>query len=998
MAGHLVKVMAAWVRDRELSEQRQVDSKLWEDMQHVLEEFVNYMEQIEDILDAYATNCEAAGWTRRGREDQGTKYTDHSVGDVMKCRLMVGALHFVTGWSNQLKKDNDPSHNDTAMKAIMRCLVANVFAYILAAIPCGKEWLGPDWAWETMKQFAAGSHDGSNPISAGTCTRDVYTGINIGKGNLQEAVKNWLQQSPQISARINAIQKNQECNIDWDVYKAKMLKHTGDISSSSIFNETAMHTWVKTEIKGLLETVKKSVQKNITRLQSAPRDSMGSGDSDVDSEDDDEDEQKKSKVQKEEPLNGKSPATKTIVPTGGGGQKEEQDTRSDKDKTHAGTTPAVPPTTVPAEPKKAVPEETKPETGVGKKAAEGSHQRGASGSTTPVTGTPRSETPPQGAGQGPGPGQQPPPPPPPPPEPAGAAAPSEPQGATSPAAPNGAAEQTTPVPTESNGKDTACPKDVQEESLGAGRVSISFESKSECKGPDSPPGSSVNTSTDDPPPRNPPKPETTNPNPNQSGSSGSFSDADLADGVSAGEGKPGEHGTTQGSGGGQSSGPSSAGAHTPGSSGPGSTRTSQPGTSGTGSSGGPQGAGSSTSGGQGSMSNDQPLPTLSSPKPFDPRDLIPYTPAIIPAVVGIGIIAFFLWKYFAYLANRRRTYRTVRDVPSPPLDEEILEHLQRGAPPPDYGYTMIRHRQPSSTCARRRRHPRVHKRTIIELHLEVLNECEVTEWENVKHDYLKIVVEQFARDLQQDEETNNNILGVSTSNHGLPGTHVSSTLDAPTDADGTDPSRHDEDDPWSCMENIQLATDPAASNHDDSDPWSCMETIRLAADPCRPNDFDPWSCMETIQLATDTSPPNAHDPDPWSCMETIQLATDPCPPNAEDSDPCKCMQTIQLATDASPPNADALCSCMETIQLATDASPPNEDNPDPWRCMESIALDAQHSGAHSDHVTSYCIRWINWIDRNKDIVRECTEQPWFLQLTSAWKQYLREHMAHGTTT
>ncbi|XP_011733333.1 CD99 antigen isoform X1 [Macaca nemestrina] len=48
----------------------------------------------------------------------------------------------------------------------------------------------------------------------------------------------------------------------------------------------------------------------------------------------------------------------------------------------------------------------------------------------------------------------------------------------------------------------------------------------------------VDGGNDDPPPTKP-KP---NPNPNQAGSSGSFSDADLADGVSGGEGKGGSDG------------------------------------------------------------------------------------------------------------------------------------------------------------------------------------------------------------------------------------------------------------------------------------------------------------------------------------------------------------------------------------------------------------------------------------------------------------------------
>ncbi|KJP84678.1 hypothetical protein AK88_05690, partial [Plasmodium fragile] len=134
--------------------------------------------------------------------------------------------------------------------------------------------------------------------------------------------------------------------------------------------------------------------------------------------------------------------------------------------------------------------------------------------------------------------------------------------------------------------------------------------------------------------------------------------------------------------------------------------------------------------------------------------------------------------YFAHLGKqRRRTYRTVRDVPSPPLDEEILQHLQRGElPPPAYGYTMIRDTQPASAAERRgQRPPRVHKRTIIELHLEVLNECEATEWENVKDDYLHILVEEF----MGGHKGHSSSLHAPTTNEGLSGNNVSANADRP---------------------------------------------------------------------------------------------------------------------------------------------------------------------------------------------------------------------------
>ncbi|KJP86046.1 hypothetical protein AK88_04303 [Plasmodium fragile] len=179
------------------------------------------------------------------------------------------------------------------------------------------------------------------------------------------------------------------------------------------------------------------------------------------------------------------------------------------------------------------------------------------------------------------------------------------------------------------------------------------------------------------------------------------------------------------------------------------------------------------------------------------EDIKPYTPEIIPAVVGIGIIAFFLWKYFAYLAKRRRKFRTVRDVPSPPLDEEILDHLQRGAPPPDYGYTIVRDRRPGTLPDRRRRQPRVNRRTIIELHLEVLNECEAAEWENVKDNYWQILVQEF----MGDGNGHSGSPDTAIPNEGLPGNNVPST-----ESDGIDrcPPNAKDPDRWSCMDTIQL--------------------------------------------------------------------------------------------------------------------------------------------------------------------------------------------------
>ncbi|KJP85059.1 hypothetical protein AK88_05314 [Plasmodium fragile] len=249
------------------------------------------MDRIEPRLDMYATSCGDAGWGRRGAPHQGRAYTDHSVGDVMKCRLMVGALFFIPGWSNPMHHDKDQSENDTAMKAIMRCMVANVFAYILAAIKCRYEWPGVDRAWTIMQELAVGSGDPSNPISRGTCTQDTYKDIKIGTGNLQAAVKKWLQQSTKIRDSIKQIEKNPKCKMHWEMYKKNLEARREDADLSSIFKKATMQTLVKEQIKEVLTTISKKVHKKVQKARNRPEGSTHLGDSALDSSDEEEEEQ-----------------------------------------------------------------------------------------------------------------------------------------------------------------------------------------------------------------------------------------------------------------------------------------------------------------------------------------------------------------------------------------------------------------------------------------------------------------------------------------------------------------------------------------------------------------------------------------------------------------------------------------------------------------------------------------------------------------------------------
>ncbi|KJP85127.1 hypothetical protein AK88_05237 [Plasmodium fragile] len=848
-------------------EQGPWDPNLWiregilRDMKDVGQEFFKYMEEGYDEA-VLAQSCGDTGWT-----DQipGVPTVGQTPGDRLQCKFMVGALFFMNAWGLGEHGGYDASAVATRLHTYIRCIIVNVFMFQLMKANCGRNH-GIRQALRIFEPFMAIVPNG---VNLNMCTWVVNNDLKVGGKVIGAEFDEWIMGNAKMKAKMNKLQKSARC--------------TSRGTQTSNNGQGSIHLLQAGHVRNAMATgMTRILQKVRKRVKTLRRPVPSEDDDDDEDEDDEEDHDDDDEDAEEKDTNGKN-STNT---------------------TRAAAKPAATKPQAPASPVLPAP-------------AAGATAQGAAG---------------QGPGPapaGPGPGQQPPPPPP-----------------DNDATEAGAAAVT---PASKDTKETGKEYVPEDDELvnvklrgSSGSISVvtstTYNSGApsqedmeqygnttdpQSTGPDSPPGSSVNTSTDDPPPLNPPKPKP-NPNPDQAGSTGSVPDGRdsteaispspagspseqapavvaAADGVSGGEGKGGADGARQPG----SSGPGSTGPQNPGSSGPGSAGTGSTGTKGT---------GSSPSGGPSQGVHDPPQPPLPSPKPFDPRDLIPHTPAIIPEAVGIAIIAFLAWKYFAHLAKRRRTYRTVRDVPSPPLDEEILDHLQRGElPPPDYGYTMVKATQPASAAARRGpRPPRAHKRTIIELHLEVLNECEAAAWDTVKDDYLQILVEEF----MGGNNTCTSSSDVCTPDDGLATQDsttnaASPTRDTPTDADGTDACPLNEPDPWSCMESIQLETDTSPPN--DPDPWNCMETMQLAPDTSPPKEDDPWSCMEPIQLPTEPGQPNEHDPDPWRCMEPIEFETNACP--LHDPDPW---------------------SCIETIQLETHPCAPTAHDPDPWNCMETI--------------------------------------------------------------
>ncbi|KJP85189.1 hypothetical protein AK88_05183 [Plasmodium fragile] len=871
----------------------------------VLEDFKEYMDEHKDKEQAYGANCYNAGWDDIDKDN--VHYMGQKVADVVRCRFMTLALGFANGWTATKQDRNDTVKMDPEEQNSLRCEVVNVFGHLLRHRYCPQQekWRrGTEYAGIAFKQMKSPEQHGhgglGGPVMEGKCTMCGYGHNKQHVDAVNLDIVNWLLQQTKILEGMEQIEGGADCNTKWKEYTANKRKDDDNskVDEKKITEIKEQEKEVVEAAKKTIEDLKKKVEEEIAhKAKAAPN---ASDQSNKTGQDSSPKASGKEKASNGPQGTGTTPSG-TSADTSNLGRADvtpgRKDGGSQPQAPASPVLPAAPPP--PAPPPEPAPEEGKngaqgdaapaPPAGaeLGRKGDAGpagpQGETGAEGEAGPTG--PQAD-PASGAAAGP---VQPPRPAPPPGRPSG----TEDQATTSPlpAAPQPPKkDDTTPVtaPAATSPGKATCPgsngpspgvsiscETTSDEVLGmTPEVTklLAQDEKERAKAPISPnPSSETGPAVNVPEPQPAPK----DPEPDKAQRPCSPDDFDLSS--SFGGGTP-THCTKGASSTSSSDSTSSCSG----------TKSKEAVAGGGSTAGGPNAITGGTQDGHTSRSA-QPAPF-----PFDPVNIftqdienvaggfVPPVPAhgtvrssnnnqgpghvshAVPDLTGdvltattpilffltsviVALLGYSLWKYFAHLAKRGRTYRTIRDVPSPPLDEDILEHLQRGElPPPDYGYTMIRDRQPGRLPARRRRPPRVHKRTIIELHLEVLNECEATEWENVKEHYLQIV------DLMRDDDTNNSILGVYTSNQGLSGNHVSFTVDPSTDADGTDACPPHDPDPCSCMDTIQLPTDPCPPNAHDPDPWSCMENIQFATDPCPPNEDDRWNCMETIH--TDTAP------------------------------------------------------------------------------------------------------------------------------------------------
>ncbi|OTN65990.1 SICAvar, type I (fragment) [Plasmodium knowlesi strain H] len=147
-----------------------------------------------------------------------------------------------------------------------------------------------------------------------------------------------------------------------------------------------------------------------------------------------------------------------------------------------------------------------------------------------------------------------------------------------------------------------------------------------------------------------------------------------------------------------------------------------------------------------------PFPSLSSIS-FD--SIHPYLP-LVPSILGIITITYFLWKYFGQLGKIRRFRRSPPEIPGPSVQEQVLDHVQQDS---SHEYRLVKERKPRSAPTRTKRSGRdpagsgrVNRRTIIEIHFEVLDECQKGDTQVNQKDFLELLVQEFMGSEFMEEE------------------------------------------------------------------------------------------------------------------------------------------------------------------------------------------------------------------------------------------------------
>ncbi|CAA9988804.1 SICAvar, type I [Plasmodium knowlesi strain H] len=130
--------------------------------------------------------------------------------------------------------------------------------------------------------------------------------------------------------------------------------------------------------------------------------------------------------------------------------------------------------------------------------------------------------------------------------------------------------------------------------------------------------------------------------------------------------------------------------------------------------------------------------------------LTPFLP-LAPVSIGLSAMAYYLWKYFGPLGKGgARFRRSPAEIRGPSVQEQVLDHVEEAGP---HEYRLVKERKPRSAPTRTKRSGPVNRRTIIEIHFEVLDECQKGDTQLNQKDFLELLIQEFmGSELMESEQ------------------------------------------------------------------------------------------------------------------------------------------------------------------------------------------------------------------------------------------------------
>ncbi|CAA9990338.1 SICAvar, type I [Plasmodium knowlesi strain H] len=129
--------------------------------------------------------------------------------------------------------------------------------------------------------------------------------------------------------------------------------------------------------------------------------------------------------------------------------------------------------------------------------------------------------------------------------------------------------------------------------------------------------------------------------------------------------------------------------------------------------------------------------------------LTPFLP-LAPVSIGLSAMAYYLWKYFGPLGKGGpRFRRSPAEIPGSSVQEQVLDHVEEAG---SHEYRLVKERKPRSVPTRTKRSDRANRRTIIEIHFEVLDECQKGDTQLNQKDFLELLVQEFMGSEFMEEE------------------------------------------------------------------------------------------------------------------------------------------------------------------------------------------------------------------------------------------------------